>query len=153
MGPSQQHDRVWHSLTCFFSRGLQCARSVLVQSEGTQLLCHSHGRHLHISFHLQRSNPLPVHLHGLAYPLVRHRRRQLWGGGDQWVGRLGGVRNIGVPDRVDHCANMHHQLRSSTGCILCLPIPSSWSRLQLLHQCWPVCSMVFNFDHQRGNSH
>merc|ERR1712130_820906 len=54
---------------------------------------------------------------------------------------------------VDHCANMHHQLRSSTGCILCLPIPSSWSRLQLLHQCWPVCSMVFNFDHQRGNSH
>merc|ERR1712080_553484 len=22
--------------------------------------------------------------------------------------------------------------------ILCLPIPSSWSRLQLLHQCWPV---------------
>merc|ERR1712233_146312 len=65
---SQQHDLVWHSLTCFFSRGLQCARSVLVQSEGTQLLCHSHGRHLHISFHLQRSNPLPVHLHGLAYP-------------------------------------------------------------------------------------
>merc|ERR1712018_438045 len=72
----------------FFSRGLQCARSVLLQSEGAQLLCYSHGRHLHLSFHLQRSNPLPVHLLRLAHPMVRHRRRQLRGGGDQWVGRL-----------------------------------------------------------------
>ena len=48
---------------------------------------------------------------------------------------------------------MHHILRSSTRSVLCLPVPSPWGCLQLVHQCWPVSSLVLNFNHQRGNSH
>merc|ERR1712107_480766 len=45
-----------------------------------------------------------------------------------------------LPDRIDHGADMHDHVRTSSRTILRLPVPPPWHRLQLVHQCWSVCS-------------
>merc|ERR1719422_1901521 len=58
-----------------------------------------------------------------------------------------------LPDRINHGADMHDHVRTSSRTILRLPVPPPWHCLQLVHQCGSVCSLVFNFNHQRWNPH